>query len=404
MAPEQAAGNPELIDDRTDVYGLGAMLYEILTGKTPFSGADQSEVLRKIQEEEPIRPRQLRSVIPTELEAICLRAMAKKPQDRYASAAELARQVQQWLAERAKEPFKKMAALQRRAHEQTSKTRKQLMEEWKFAVLGHAVAGVTHEINNPLGLVINDLAVLRREVHAMRDLIQLYQQANPAPSDHNAAVLERIRELAERIDLGRTLGGLDEVLNRSADGLHRIQQIVKDFRNFAVGKDEFQETDLNVGVQSTIRLIRGRARKLRIEVETELVPLPLVYCVPSRINQVVLNLLTNAMDACPEGGKVTVRTRIEADGVAIHVLDTGCGIDPAIRDQIFEPFFTTKSPDQGVGLGLAISREIVHGHGGRIEVESALGHGSHFTVTLPLRPPMSGVLELIRSFPTRVPR
>src|SRR5262245_22234767 len=218
-----------------------------------------------------------------------------------------------------------MATSERRAHEQTSMTRKQLMEESRFAALGHAVAGVTHEINNPLGLVINDLAVLRRDVHALRDLIHLYQEANTVPAHQNLEVLERIRELAERIDLGRTLGGLDEVLNRSADALKRIQQMVKDFRNFAVGKDEFQETDLNVGIQSTIQLIRGRARKLRIEVETELVPLPPVYCVPSRINQVVLNILTNALDACPEGGKVTVRTRIEAEGVAIHVLDTGCG-------------------------------------------------------------------------------
>src|SRR5262249_39645514 len=150
--------------------------------------------------------------------------------------AELAQQVQQWLAERAKEPFRKMAASERRAHEQTWKTRKQLMEESKFAILGHAVAGGTHEINNPLGLVINDRAVLRRDVYALRDLIHLYQEATTGPADHKPQIIERIRELAERIDLGRTLGGLDDVLNRSADGLKRIQQIVKDFRSFAVGK------------------------------------------------------------------------------------------------------------------------------------------------------------------------
>ena len=114
--------------------------------------------------------------------------------------------------------------------------------------------------------------------------------------------------------------------------------------------------------------------------------------------------LTNALDACPEGGKVIVRTRIEAEGVAIHILDTGCGMDPGTLKQIFEPFFTTKSPDQGVGLGLAISRGIVESHGGRIEVESALGRGSHFTVHLLFRPPMKGVLDLIRSVPTQVPR
>ncbi len=118
--------------------------------------------------------------------------------------------------------------------------------------------------------------------------------------------------------------------------------------------------------------------------------LPLVTCYPAKINQVVLNLLSNAVDACGDNGKVTVRTCPCDRGVEIHVIDTGCGIAPAIRERIFDPFFTTKPPGKGTGLGLSISHGIVEDHGGAIEVESTPGQGTHFTVTLPLRPPPRG--------------
>ena len=102
-----------------------------------------------------------------------------------------------------------------------------------------------------------------------------------------------------------------------------------------------------------------------------------------RINQVVLNLLANAIDACTHGGKVTLRTRPVEGGVEIHVIDTGRGIEPAIRDRIFDPFFTTKPVGQGTGLGLSISHEIIRSHGGRIKVDSTPGRGAHFTAWLP---------------------
>jgi signal transduction histidine kinase len=128
----------------------------------------------------------------------------------------------------------------------------------------------------------------------------------------------------------------------------------------------------------------------RVELEVDLGPLPKITCFASKIHHVVLNLCVNAIDACSEGGKVTVRTQAAPGGVEIHVVDNGCGIAPAIRDKIFDPFFTTKPPGQGTGLGLSISHAIVEEGGGLIDVESAPGKGSHFTVRLPLRPPRPG--------------
>jgi two-component system NtrC family sensor kinase len=116
-------------------------------------------------------------------------------------------------------------------------------------------------------------------------------------------------------------------------------------------------------------------------------PLPAVTCYPARINQVVMNLVGNAIEACEDGGLVTVRSHPGGAGVVIEVLDTGCGIDTAIRERVFDPFFTTKPVGVGTGLGLSISYGIVQDHGGSIEFESAPGRGTHFLVHLPLRPP-----------------
>jgi signal transduction histidine kinase len=142
--------------------------------------------------------------------------------------------------------------------------------------------------------------------------------------------------------------------------------------------------------------LRQRPRKLilkvgdlreQVRLETDLGPLPPVLCYPAKINQVVLNLLVNAIDACPAGATVMVRSCATADGVAVHVVDTGPGIEKAVLPRIFDPFFTTKRPGQGTGLGLSISHGIVADHGGRIEVESTPGRGAHFTVYLPRTPP-----------------
>jgi PAS domain S-box-containing protein len=275
-----------------------------------------------------------------------------------------------------------------RAYESLKQAEAKLVQSEKLTALGQLVAGVAHEINNPLAFVINNIAVLRREVGHILHHFRLHQEAEATLAEHEPDLLARIREHAKAIDLAYTQENLEGLTVRSGEGLRRIQQIVKDLRNFAQLDDsETHEENLNDGVASTANIIGGRAKAQGVELEVDLARLPLVTCYPGKINQVVLNLLTNAIDACSAGGKVTVRTRPGPNGVEIHVLDTGCGIAPAIREKIFDPFFTTKPVGRGTGLGLSISYGIIQAHGGTIEVDSAPGRGAHFIVRLPLRPP-----------------
>lgn len=280
--------------------------------------------------------------------------------------------------------LQEMALSERQAHDALKKTQAHLVQTEKLAALGQLVAGVAHEINNPLSFVSNNVAVLQRDAHALRDLVAMYQEAEVTLENHEPQLYARVHEFSQRIDLNYTLSNLDGLLARSRDGLKRIQQIVKDLRDFArLDESDFHDVDLNAGIESTLNIIRGQARKQQVALELDLATLPLVSCYPAKINQLVLNLVTNAIDACPPEGKVTVGTRSFPGAVEIFVADTGSGIDPAIGEKIFDPFFTTKPQGKGTGLGLSISYGIVQAHGGTIDFESTVGRGTRFLVRLP---------------------
>jgi signal transduction histidine kinase len=295
------------------------------------------------------------------------------------------------------EDLKKAAEAERAAHQASDKAHAELqdaqlrmVQSEKLASLGQLVAGVAHEINNPLAFVTNNVAVLQRDVTGISDLLQQYRASHAALLQANPQAAAQITELADRVDLAYVMENLPEMFVRSREGLRRIQQIVKDLRDFArqdtVG-ELASNIDLNTGIESTINIVRGRARKQDVELHSDLGRLAGIECYPARINQVVLNLLVNAIDACPEKGHVTITSRMDDLGVVIEVRDTGHGIPPAIREKIFDPFFTTKPQGHGTGLGLSISHGIVLDHGGTIEVESEVGKGACFRVRLPRKPP-----------------
>jgi len=230
--------------------------------------------------------------------------------------------------------------------------------------------------------------VLQRDVAALKNLLLLYRQAGVLISQNNQELAGWIVEMEEHIDLPYTLNNLEELLTRSRDGLRRIQQIVRDLRDFArLDEADLLEVDLNQGIESTVNIIRGRAKKKQIQLDLDLHPLPKITCYPAKINQVVMNLLANAIDACHDHGNVKVRTESIDGKVMVEVQDNGSGIDPAIVDRIFDPFFTTKPPGEGTGLGLSISYGIIQDHGGSIDLDSAPGKGTTFKVQLPLVPP-----------------
>jgi signal transduction histidine kinase len=287
--------------------------------------------------------------------------------------------------EGANKELEQVIASERRTHQELKLAQSQLVQAEKLAGLGQMVAGVAHEINNPLSFVVNNTCVLHRDLAGLKQLVTLYRKQDDLIAENRPEIGTQIRELAKQIDVDYTLDNLDDTLNASGDGLKRIEQIVKDLREFArLDQGELQQVDINNGIQSTMNIILGNAKRKQVQLELKLAPIPPLTCHPAKINQVVMNLISNAIDACQPGGTVTVATCKTGDEIQIEVADTGTGIDPQIKDRIFDPFFTTKPPGQGTGLGLSISYGIIQDHKGKIEVESAVGKGSKFIVRLPL--------------------
>jgi signal transduction histidine kinase len=272
-------------------------------------------------------------------------------------------------------------------HQELKRAESQLVQKETLSAMGKMVAGVAHEINNPLAFVTNNVAVLQRDFGYLHRLICLYQEAEGTLAEHQRELLTRIRELGEQIDVAYVLEHLGGMMAQSRDGLKRIQQIVRGLRDFArIDEGELKEVDLNSGIVSTVEIMRPLAIQQRVALEVDLEALPAVTCYAAKINQVVLNLVANAIDASPPGGLVTVRSRPSAEGIVIDVIDEGAGIPPAILDKIFDPFFTTKPVGKGTGLGLSISYGIVKSHGGWIDVDSGTGKGTRFSLQLPIEP------------------
>jgi two-component system NtrC family sensor kinase len=269
----------------------------------------------------------------------------------------------------------------------------QLVQVEKLSSLGQLVAGIAHEINNPLAFVSSNQSVLQRDTQALHDLLKLYQEGEPTLAAHQPELHQRIESLSEKIDLPYTLANLTGLPARSTEGLRRIQHIIKSLREFArmEGSGWKEEVNLNDAVTFSIDLFQNRASEQGVDLKADLGSLLGTLCQPANVNQVLFNLLANALEACAPGGKVTLRTRPVAGGTEIHVVDSGCGIDPSIRDKIFDPFFTTKPPGKGPGLGLSISHRIILDHGGTLTVDSVLGQGSSFIIFLPRKPRGEGV-------------
>jgi signal transduction histidine kinase len=250
--------------------------------------------------------------------------------------------------------------LEARVEERTDELRRtqaQLVQSEKMRSLGQLVAGVAHELNNPIGFV-----------HANLQLLNEYIDKLDA---EDPKTRERARE------------AIAKLLSRSREGTERVKQIVQDLRTFSrMDQAELQQVDLNQEIERTLGLAEPRFKD-QIKVERDFTPLPTVRCYAGQLNQVFMNLIMNGCDAMEGRGTLTVRTRPTAEGVRLEFHDDGPGLPKEIRDRIFEPFFTTKPVGQGTGLGLSISHGIVERHGGRLFVESAPGEGATFVIELP---------------------
>ncbi len=270
----------------------------------------------------------------------------------------------------------------------------QLVQTEKMSSLGRMVAGIAHEINTPLAYVKNSLSVARsrlpqlREAHALASRLAGRPGAASAGLGNAADPRAALEACLAHLDDEHAFEDLDALTWDGLNGIEQIGELVANLRNFSrIDRSRVASFNVNDGVAASLLIARPMLR--RIDVDKRLGEVPSITCAPSQVNQVVLNLITNAVQAIDKPrGRIRVETRRAGDAaVAIEVADDGRGIAPDLLPRIFDPFFTTKEPGKGTGLGLSIAYKIVAQHGGRIEVRSQPGAGATFTVTLPLHPP-----------------
>jgi signal transduction histidine kinase len=231
--------------------------------------------------------------------------------------------------------------------------------------------------------------VLERDWSGLSAVLEAYAEAQPALAAAHPDLVGRIDRIGEEIDLPYLRANLGRLLSSTRQGIKRISGIVENLRGFArLDQAAVDRVDLQQAITGSVELIRGQLERRHITVEQQQGGALPVVCAPAQMNQVVLNLVVNAMQAIEStgrgAGRIEIETRARGDDVVLEVADDGCGIPAAILPRIFDPFFTTKPIGQGTGLGLAISHGIVADHGGRIEVESTPGLGSRFRVILPV--------------------
>lgn len=270
--------------------------------------------------------------------------------------------------------------------QELKQTQSQLIQTEKMSSLGQMVAGIAHEINNPVNFIGGNIDHANGYIQDLADLVTLYQEYYPNPPD---AIQERI----EDIELEFLREDLPKTLSSMKMGADRIREIVVSMRNFSRLDDgKMKPADIHEGIDSTLVILNHRLKQ-GIEVIKEYGNLPLVECYPAQLNQVFMNVIGNAIDALEEVKKadkgfsptIWISTEVTADNaVTVKIRDNGPGIAAASAQQIFDPFFTTKSIGKGTGLGLAISYQIVAKHQGKIEMNSQIGQGTEFAITLPV--------------------
>ncbi|MEG4305365.1 PAS domain S-box protein [Microcoleus sp. D3_18a_C4] len=282
-------------------------------------------------------------------------------------------------------------------------TQAQLVQNEKMVSLGQLVAGVAHEINNPVSFIHGNLSPARNYTLDLLELIKVYQHYCPHPP---AQVLDKIDE----IDLDYIVEDFPKLFNSMQVGTERIVEIVKSLRNFSrLDESAGKSVNIHEGIDSTLMILQNRLKSHSSPGEILIVKdyqiLPQIECFPGELNQVFMNILINAIDALEERDKqrsieecdrhpstITIRSYQAAAGfVAVSIADNGGGIPESVRSRLFDPFFTTKPVGKGTGLGLSISHSIiVDRHGGRLSCISTPGEGAEFLIEIPVRPNLTG--------------
>jgi predicted ATPase/signal transduction histidine kinase len=275
-------------------------------------------------------------------------------------------------------------------------TQAQLIQTEKISSLGQLVAGVAHEVNNPVGFIAGNLNHTKQAVEDLIGLIQAYREAFPQPG-------QKIEDEIDAIDIDFLIADLPHMISSMELGTDRIKEIMQSLRNYSrVDGSEKQLADLHKGIDSTLMILSHRLKATpehpAIQVIKEYGDLPEVPCFAGQLNQVFMNLVANAIDALEETNRgksyseletkpncITIRTSIENNDAVIRIKDNGVGMPPEVQQRIFEAFFTTKPEGKGTGLGLPICYQIVREkHGGQLSLLSAIGEGTEFIIQIPI--------------------
>jgi len=269
-------------------------------------------------------------------------------------------------------------------YQELKETQTQLIQSEKMASLGQLVAGIAHELNNPISYVYANMKALQEYIRVVEDLLTLINDVTRKELDETD-IRQRLNALQQAHDLNFIRGDIHQIINESLRGSERVREIIRNLRNFSrLDEAEVKEVDLHEGLDSTLMLLNNEIKN-RITVHKEYGDIPGVICHPGHINQVFMNLLLNAIQAIEGKGNIWIRTRSLGDQVEIEIQDDGKGIPPDVVSKIFDPFFTTKPVGTGTGLGLSITYNIIKTHGGTITVESEVSRGTVFRIHLPVK-------------------
>ncbi|NHZ84061.1 ATPase [Massilia sp. CCM 8695] len=263
----------------------------------------------------------------------------------------------------------------------------QLLQSEKMASIGQLAAGVAHEINNPIGYIISNFGTLETYLEKLFTMLGVYEGAEQLIGSLDA--LTRLKATRIELEMDLLREDIPAIVAESREGLSRIKDIVLSLKDFARldSIPAWHFDNIHKGIDSTLKVINNEI-KFRAEVIKEYGNVRDIECVLPQLNQVFMNIIINAAHAMPEnGGKIKIRTYEDGDDAVVEISDNGNGISESDLSRIFDPFFTTKPVGKGTGLGLSIAYGIINSHRGKIIVDSAIGTGTTFRITLPLRQP-----------------
>lgn len=273
------------------------------------------------------------------------------------------------------------------SNEHLKRTQTQLVNAEKMASLGQLTAGIAHEINNPINFITSNIHPLKRNIGEIVEVINDHLSIDP---DQATEQIMELRAKADRMGITESIQELDDIIKSIAEGSARTAEIVRGLRNFSrLDESDLKWNDLNEGIRSTITVLAPQFRD-RVTMRMELGELPKVECYAGKVNQVLMNILTNAIQATlavpgDHERVVSITNWAAGDHVIIAIKDNGTGISDEVKQRMFDPFFTTKPVGEGTGLGLAIVYGIIQDHFGHLEVESSPGGGAEFKIILPIR-------------------